>query len=220
MPERLREAAEELDAPAERGREELGARVPRGAAHEAEVAPEVVEERPRRGRPRRRVALHELREDPVEAARDAGRDARGDRDVLLEVEAEDAAEVAPGGREDARERLVERDAEGVEVGPAVGLAAPEDLRGQVRGRAADPRDLLAAREGEAEVEEEGALAEDADVRRLHVAVDEAARVDVVEGVGDVGEGGEVLEEGVRASRTSRGRARRPRRSRTRRGRRR
>ena len=195
---RLREAAEKLDAAAEGGREELGARVPRRAAHEAEVAPEIVEERPRRGGPRRRVALHQLREDPVEAARDAGRDARGDRDVLLEVEAQDAAEVAPGGRQDARERLVERDAEGVEVGPPVGLSAAQDLGSEVGRRPADPRDLLAAREGEAEVEEEGALAEDPHVRRLHVAVDEAARVDVVEGVRDVGEGRQVLEERVRA----------------------
>ncbi len=196
--QRLREAAEKLDAAAEGGREELGARVPRRAAHETEVAPEVVEEHPRRGGPGRRVAFHQLREDPVEAARDAGRDARGDRDVFLEVEAQDAAEVAPGGRQDARERLVERDAEGVEVGPPVGLAAAQDLGSEVGGGAADSGHLLAAREGEAEVEEEGPLAEDPHVRRLHVAVDETARMDVVEGVGDVGEGGQVLQEGVRA----------------------
>ncbi len=198
MAQGLREASEELGTPAERGREELGACVPGGAAHEAEVAPEVVEEGPRRGGPRRRIALHELRQEPVEAARDARRDARGDRNVLLEVETKDAAEVAPRGGENARQRLVERDPEGVEVGPAVGPAAAKDLRGEVGGRAADSRDLLAACEGEAEVEKEGAFTEDPHVRRLHVAVDETARVNVVEGVGDVGEGGKVLEEGVRA----------------------
>ena len=91
----------------------------------------------------------------------------------------------------AAERLVEHGPEGVDVGAGVDRAALDLLRGQVLHRAEQLRRAgqvgLVEDLGDAEVgDEDPAVVGQQDVRRLHVAVDDARLVGAREGGGDLG----------------------------------
>jgi len=114
------------------------------------------------------------------------------RRVVLAHLADDLAGVRPAERRPAAEEAVQRGGEAVHVGAAVGPvgAAGGLLGAHVRRRArhdAALRRRVLVRQGEAEIDEHrpAALGED-DVRRLEVAVDDAACVGVGEGVGHLG----------------------------------
>ncbi|MFN8091658.1 MAG: hypothetical protein U0599_05430 [Vicinamibacteria bacterium] len=116
-------------------------------------------------------------------------------------------------RRAAGQSLVEDRRRGEEVGPRVHLAARHLLGGHVAGRADDqPRagqlgrgperrgELARERAGEAEVEELDAVRGEEDVRGLQVPVDDAGRVEGLEGGEDVARHREGLVRRQRAAR--------------------
>ena len=191
-------------------REPAGQRV---AVREHQVARQVLLERAHQlvgGEPRRRVARHRARDDPRQLgiARHRGR-RRVPADEPVEERVELRACVAgrvdglPHERGPARDDLVERDAEAVDVEARVGLAALALLERQVRRRAGADRHHAAGRDRRARRERGlaparrveiardapvdqrrlAALAEQ-DVVRRAVAVHDAPLVRVRERLGD------------------------------------
>ncbi len=155
----------------------------------------VLGEGPREVRPAlvagRGVLRERLGEDRVELGGDGGVDRLQPRVVLVDDLVGDRGDVVAEERLLLRQELVEDDAEGKEVAPAVDHLArdllrrhvvrrPEKLPGLGQARGLDLRD--------AEVGDlHRAVGGDDDVRGLHVAVDDAAPVRVIEGLGGMGD---------------------------------
>ena len=137
------------------------------------------------------VLLETALDDPVEVDRDVGH-SRGEwRLLLVQDLVEDGGDLGGAERALERQQLVGEDAEGEDVGARVHRLTADLLRREV-GRGAE-RDaglgqvrLVVRQLGDAEVEDlGGAVVEDADVRRLDVAVDDAPRVRELEPARDL-----------------------------------
>ena len=141
----------------------------------------------------RRTVLRPLGEQrhhgPVERLGDLRVVPGGRHRVGVQVLADDRDRVVSGEGRLAGEHLVEQGAERVEVAAGAGGLAERLLGRQVGHRAdegAAAHSGPGLRRGQAEIAEPGApVVVDPDVRRLQVAVDDAARVGVLERAGDV-----------------------------------
>ena len=140
-----------------------------------------------------RVLLEAAQDDVLELLPDLGAQRAGRLRDLVDDAVEDRLQFAREGRI-ADEAFVEDGAERVDVRPRVEGARGDLLGGEVGHRADQRAGLrqarLGVRAGEAEVHDAHAdggtfLPRDHDVGRLDVPVDDAARVAVVEGVGDL-----------------------------------
>ena len=167
-------------------------RLARGACVEPERAARLVDQLPTT-----RVALggilgHRAREHGIDLGRQARDSAAGDRHRILEVRVQSGDVRGAVERQGSRQRLEEQAAERVLVGPAVEHVAA-DLLGRDVVDGAQPLPVggaaLGGPLGQAEVGEVAVLATvllvDEDVRRLDVAMDEAAAVGGVERIGDL-----------------------------------
>jgi len=109
----------------------------------------------------------------------------------------------PGQRRDARQHLVQQQAQPVHVGPGIGRLAPDLLRRQVLGRREETASLGEGPEGARRQEQALAvvgqqdealpptpLRQDEDVAGLQPAVEQPTAVDPVEGRGHLGSDGE------------------------------
>ena len=136
------------------------------------------------------LALHQLGDHVDQAVGRVGRNRIEVRGVALQAGERGVGVGLALERHLAGEALVQHEAEGVEVGPAVEPAAAHLLRGQVLGRAHHhvvAGEVVAAAErlGDAEVGQQHlAVGRDHDVARLDVAVDEPGRVGSVERAGE------------------------------------
>ena len=146
-----------------------------------EEPPQVLGHRLGRLVPRLGVLLDRLEHDRLQVARDPGIERPGPR-RLLGLDLLDQLEpVRRVERRAEREQLVERQPQGVDVGPGVPLA-PEPLGGHVAERAQDVAGLgqpVVLPLGQAEVgDPDHPLGVEQQVRRLDVAVDDPAGVGV------------------------------------------
>ncbi len=136
---------------------------------------------------------HRPPHDVVERRRQAGHQRRGRRDLRLEVRRESGLLVAGREGRAAGERVEEHAPEGVDVGAGVERLAANLLGSEV-GQSSGPLAVAArgagAVDAQAEVRQVDVLLAvgvgDQHVRRLDVAVHQAAGVRGVEGVGDAG----------------------------------
>jgi hypothetical protein len=153
--------------------------------------------RPARPRARRtleavaRLLGQAAEEDRLEGGREQGRTLARWRRLGLDVLPHHVVPVVAGERQRARRRLVQRDAQRVEVGPAVERQAARLLGREVAGRAehhlpAGRRRQRVPGARDAEVgDERAAVGGEEHVVRLHVAVHDVALVCVAQSARDV-----------------------------------
>ena len=134
--------------------------------------------------------LQALQDDPAQAGRDLGVERLGIGRRLAAVLEDDAERRLALEGDPARDHLEEHRPQGVDVGPAVDVAAVRLLRGHVLRRPDDDPGAGDAagveRAGDAEVHDLGvAVLVDHDVLRLEVAVDDAQPVGLGQPFGDL-----------------------------------
>jgi hypothetical protein len=140
-----------------------------------------------------RVLLEEARHEVGEGRRHVAPEAREGKRLLRQVGPDDLGRGIPEKGGAPGHDLVEGAAEGVEIRSGVGGVSPHRFGGEIGDGSADRRFVspIAHPSGEPEVHELGVAravpVEDEDVRRLDVAMDEAAGVEIREGVSDLGE---------------------------------